>query len=436
MKKLCVILLIFTFLFAGCQSSMPTDLFAVPEMSEMHRALLDTVENVCAEGFEYAEPRSGFNRQPLQIMDLDGDGEEEGIAFLRDVRDTYKTAIYVFENSNSAFSVFDVIESDEREIYTVSYSDLLGSGYEIIVEWGTQGDGAHPITAYTLERDGVEKVFDISAKQYSVNDFDGDGENELIAVTKTDNHFFADIYKRAGTKINKAASVPLSSGEGKVFRIMSGKITSDKMGAIIERKIGDGIMTDLIVTLDGEYKNLFGGGEFCSVSASSADADSDGIIEIPKTAQTADDDTGTDRTYLWNAVQDDGMLIPEVFTYHSFSKNWYISMPLAWSASVTAEVGEVSTRQTEIRFVTREETAGGDEEFVEAPLFTVYALTGDMRETLAQREGTFVISKRDDVIFTAEILSPSYLGTEITEEFIKTAFKNRESEWASEILFA
>ena len=107
-------MLIFTLLFAGCANSMPTDLFAVPEMSEMHRALLDTVESVRAEGFEYAEPRSGFNRQPLQTMDLDGDGEEEGIVFLRDVVDTYKTFIYVFENSNSAFSVFDIIESDER----------------------------------------------------------------------------------------------------------------------------------------------------------------------------------------------------------------------------------------------------------------------------------------------------------------------------------
>ncbi len=436
MKKLCVILLIFTFLFAGCGSSMPTDLFAVPEMSEMHSALLDTVESVRAEGFEYAEPRSGINRQPLQIMDLDGDGEEEGIAFLRDVRDTYKTAIYIFENSNSAFSVFDVIESDEKEIYTVSYSDLLGSGYEIIVEWGTQGDGAHPVTAYTLERDGVKKVFNISAKQYSVNDFDGDGKNELLAVTKTDDQFFADIYKREGTKINKTASVPLSGGEGKVLRIMSGKVMPDKMGAFIERKIGDGIMTDLIMNSRGEYKNLFGSGEFCSVSASCADADGDGIIEIPKTAKETDDGAGTDRTYLWSAVQEDGMLIPEVFTYHSFTENWYISMPLVWSASVTAELGEVSTRQTEIRFVTREATAGGDGEFVEAPLFTVYVLTGDMRETLSQREGTFVISKRDDVIFTAEILSQSYLGTEITEEFIKSAFKNRESEWASEILFA
>lgn len=436
MKKLSVILLIFTLLFAGCANSMPTDLFAVPEMSEMHRALLDTVESVRAEGFEYAEPRSGFNRQPLQTMDLDGDGEEEGIVFLRDVVDTYKTFIYVFENSNSAFSVFDIIESDERDIYTVSYSELIGNGYEIIVEWGAQGDGAHPITAYTLESDGIKKVFDVSAMQYSVNDFDGDGKNEFIAVTKTDNRFFADIYKRAGTKINKVASVPLSVGEGKLVRIMSGNVTRDRMGAFIERKVDGGIMTDLIVTSDGEYKNLFEGGEFCSVSASSADVDNDGVIEIPKTAETAEDGTGTDCTYLWNTVQDDGTLIPEVFTYHSFSKNWYISMPLAWSESVTAEIGEVSTRQTEIRFVTRERTADGEEKFVEAPLFTVYAITGDMRETLAQRENTFVISKRDDIIFTAEILSPSYLGTEITEDFIKNAFKNRESEWTSEILFA
>ena len=109
-------------------------MFALPEMPEMQKTLIETVDSVRGGGFEYSEPRYGLNRQSLQLMDLDGDGEEEGIAFLRDVTDTYKTYIYIFEKDEQGFTLFDIIEGSEKELYTVSYSDLLGrDGYEIIV---------------------------------------------------------------------------------------------------------------------------------------------------------------------------------------------------------------------------------------------------------------------------------------------------------------
>ena len=84
MKKVYAMLLICAFLLGGC-SSNSSDILAMPEMPQMQRELIETVDSVRGGGYEYSEPRSGLNRQPLQLMDLDGDGEEEGIAFFRDV---------------------------------------------------------------------------------------------------------------------------------------------------------------------------------------------------------------------------------------------------------------------------------------------------------------------------------------------------------------
>ena len=67
MKRICSLILICVFLFSGCGSGTSSDMFAVPEMPEMQSRLIETVESVLGGGFDYSEPRSGLNRQPLQL---------------------------------------------------------------------------------------------------------------------------------------------------------------------------------------------------------------------------------------------------------------------------------------------------------------------------------------------------------------------------------
>ena len=101
-----------------------------------------------------------------------------------------------------------------------------------------------------------------------------------------------------------------------------------------------------------------------------------------------------------------------------------------------AERKVASSGETSISFFSREVLSEESEQYIEVPLFRIVILSGANRESAAAREGRFIISKRDDIIFAAEITSASYLSTEINEAFIKGIFKTRESEWASDILFA
>ena len=101
-----------------------------------------------------------------------------------------------------------------------------------------------------------------------------------------------------------------------------------------------------------------------------------------------------------------------------------------------AERTVVSSAETSISFFSREILGGDSEQYIEVPLFRIIILSGANRESAAKREGRIIISERDDIIFAAEITSQSYLSTDINEEFIKGIFRTRESEWASDILFA
>jgi len=437
MKRIYLLLLICLFFLTSCGGNTTTDMFALPEMPEMQKALIDTVDSVRGGGFDYAEPKSGLNRQSLQLMDLDGDGEDEGIAFLRDVADTYKTYIYVFKKQTGGFKLFDIIEGSKNELYTVSYSDILGKdGYEIIVEWGTSGDENHPITVYNIVNDGTDKILEIFAEQYSVSDIDGNGVNEFLAVVKKQGKIRADVYTSDRTEIKKADEIFLSPNGGKLLRIKSGQVMPGKNGVFIERELGNGVVTDVIAEEDGRFVNMLPYGDVCVTRALCADVTGDGVIEIPKEAADELDSNGANGCYRWNVLSEKERLVPSAFTYHSFTDGWYLLMPLSWSGSVVAKRQTLSPGEIEIHFSTRELIQGDLEQYIEAPLFSVYVLTGGARKKQVSENGRFIISEREDAVIAAEIMSESYLATAIDEEFIKLIFRNRESEWFSEILFA
>ena len=435
MKRLIAMLSICLLVLSGCGSDLPSDMYALPEMPESHSALIKTVEFVRGGGYEFSEPRSGINRQPIQLMDLDGDGEEEGLAFLRDVADSYKTFIYIFEKSRYGFELFDIIEGSENEIYTVSYSDVLDDrGYEIIVEWGKSGDENRPVTVYNMASENMGKLLDISAMQYSVSDIDGDGKNEFLAVVGNGKQTIAEIYSFTDDEIENCTKLPLLKNSGKLLRIRAGNISDGVGGVFIERECESGILTE-IISHDGEkFISLLSDGSICRAYALCADINSDGVTELPQIS--APDSTGTGGTFLWYRADTEGRLGLSAFTYHDFNSSWYVMLPTAWSSSVMAERKVVSSAETSVRFFSREVLGGDSEQYIEVPLFRIIILSGANRQSAAAREGRIIISERDDVIFAAEITSESYLSTAINEAFIKEIFRIRESEWASDILFA
>jgi len=185
----------------------------------------------------------------------------------------------------------------------------------------------------------------------------------------------------------------------------------------------------------GEYVNLLPMGDICSVKALCADVNEDGIIELPK--ETSEDGKGAiDRTYLWRSVGRNGSIIQRAFTYHSFSENWFLTMPLSWSRTVSTRSLKLGSNRVKISFFTREKINADEEIYVEAPLFDIYVVKGSGKDSATSVEGRFKIAEREDMVFVAEIFSTEYLGETIDEEFLKSAFRKRKSDWASEILFA
>ena len=70
---------------SGCVFSSVEEMYALPKSSEAYVNLQAKI-NTEKGNAEYIAPLSGENRQTIQLVDVDGDGVQEAVAFFRDAQ--------------------------------------------------------------------------------------------------------------------------------------------------------------------------------------------------------------------------------------------------------------------------------------------------------------------------------------------------------------
>ena len=104
---------------AGCSifGDLTADgLLAAPHTAARFDGLYQQVDELIGSGAEYSSPTSGSNRQSIQFEDIDGDGLQEAVVFLR-TADELPLMICLFRQSSS---------EDEPEYTPVGHCSTRG----------------------------------------------------------------------------------------------------------------------------------------------------------------------------------------------------------------------------------------------------------------------------------------------------------------------
>lgn len=418
----------------------PEELYALPELPARYTTLNRQLSAILESGASYAAPVSGSNIQPVQMMDLDGDGREEALAFFSQSDSEKPLKIYVFTDDGDSYRRTAVIEGSGLAVYSVAYSDMNGDGkLEIIVGWRVSME-LQALVVYALEEDGPRELARTNYVKYAVTDLNGDGMQEL-AVFRADEDGIgaADCYiwKNGALSLTSTIRVSMTMAElsqqGKVTvgRLLDGSPALFVTGVAEDARA----ITDVLTLRGGELSNLVlssitgVSGEisrFCSLYP--ADMDGDGVTEAPRTVPLAGEESGSDAAQRvdWVAFDGTGAARRSLSTYHAVEDGWYLRLPEGWPEVIQVS-RSAALNETGITFYLTD----GDAQTYE-PILRITSLSGSDRERQAVRTGRFVLGRNDGVIYVGELLKGNEtwsLG--VTEDTVRGAFSLIATEWSA-----
>lgn len=344
-----------TLLLSGCMFALsPDDLYSLPKLPEEYVDLEQEIAALVDSGYEYAAPTGGENVQPVQMVDIDGDGEDEALLFLRKSGESKPLKIYIFKQSSEGYQTAAVLEESGASIERVDYQDMNGDGVlELIVGCrimtGDSGIGQteeilneraliRVVSVYNLERYNTQKILEVNYNRCLITDLDCDGTPEMIVIAGgTSGNCTASAYSWRLGALEQIASAPLSVPPAMLESVRVGGLTDGAQALFVTGVVdAENRITDLLVMENGVLVNCtmdeqsgISGLVYHAAGVEAQDIDQDGVLELPipyalhKTSSIAPTYWGI----RWTAFAVDGRQTVKETTYHNPTDGWYLVLP-------------------------------------------------------------------------------------------------------------
>ena len=198
-------------LLSGCSFTASAEsLFTLPQLPIEYTDLSGQIQDLIADGYEYASPTGGRNIQSVQMVDLDGDGDEEAVAFFRRSTDEKPLKIFIFRSNEDSYEKLCTVESSGTAIDSVNYNDLNGDGkLELIVGWRISSD-VQTVAVYAVDAQPAT-LLQSGYIRYSIEELDGDGIPSLL-LFRADGEGKASPSSTAGGATDRPAAAQNPTG--------------------------------------------------------------------------------------------------------------------------------------------------------------------------------------------------------------------------------
>lgn len=415
------------------------DLYSLPTLPAKYTELNTQLNEILESGAEYAAPTSGTNIQSVQLVDLDGDGREEAVAFFRNAAEEKPLKIYIFTATEDSYQKTELIEGSGTGIYSIAYTDLDGDGrMELLVGWKATTE-LQVLEVYALRPGGAALLVRSDYVKYTAMDLDQDQRQELVVLHADEGgDGVADYYSwQEDGSLASQSSARLSVTMAELNQ--QGRVTQGKLQEEVPALFVTGVtdasraVTDILSVRNGELTNvvlsdLTGvSGEiapFCSLYPS--DINNDGLTEVPSPIQVSSMmETGAAYQRVdWYAYNAGGQSSLALHTYHDVEDRWYLRLPEEWLNHIWVGRATMPDEAAVTFYIL-------DGEAME-PFLRITAITGSSRENRAVRGGRFLLSRQSEVIYTAELLDANDTWQYgVTADEVREAFSLITSEWSA-----
>lgn len=436
---------------SGCVFETVDRLYALPVLPQEYQDLQITIETTMNElGAEYATISYGSNTSTIQLLDLDGDGEQETAAVFLRVASAeerpMRVCLFRQSSDNTTYRQVHMLSGEGNSINSVAYEDLTGDGIrEIIVSWQLSS-GVHILTANNLAGSEADELMSTTYNEtYIVTDLDGDGSREIMVFQQDstgEGNNRAELYEYQDGVMTMTAVAPLSDGMRDVASSEVGRLTDGRLAVYVSVEVEAGVLTDILVLEDGgglvnvtrdveSGMSLSTGRTYTEVGA--VDINNDGILEIPRPRQlTPIDPESSSTQYLiyWQQFDSRGYGSTSCITYHAVPDSWYLNLPNGWDVGNIAVARDDSLSGRGERAVVFYYWPDQAEEDPEKFL-TIYRLTGNNRNARSKLAGRTTLFSDGTATYCA-VLDPHVWDCGMDEEELVQRFKLIMVEWANQ----
>lgn len=432
-------------LLSGC--SMPKltlnseDLYSLPTLPAQYTELNTLLNEILEGGAEYAAPTSGANIQAVQLVDLDGDGKEEAVAFFRNSAEEKPLKIYIFTETGDSYQQTNLIEGSGTGIYSIAYTDLDGDGRtELLVGWNVTTE-PRVLEVYTLRSGGAETLVRSDYVKYATADLDQDQRQELVVFhADAEGDGVADFYSwQPDGSLTSQSSARLSVTMAELNQ--QGRVTQGTLEGELPALFATGVtessraITDILTVRNGELANIVLS-DLTGVSDEVAqfsslyptDINNDGLTEVPCPVDVPaqrEEGNFSFQCVDWYTYDADGQSHLTLQTYHNVEDGWFLRLPETWVDRIWVSRSTMTDESTVTFSIWNSD---GTTE----PFLRITAITGSNRETRAVRSGRFVLSRQSEVIYTGELLEAGQTWQYgMTADEVRESFSVIATEWTT-----
>lgn len=399
----------------GCMMNAPVEeLYALPTLPAEYESLSALLSEQLAAGAEYAAPQAGTNLPPVQMVDLDGDGSDEVLAFFRVNSDERPLRIHIFQEADGDYVQAAVIEGSGTAFHSVRYEDMDGDGVqEIIVSWRVSAE-VQSLSVYTMRGMEPLPLMSTSYARYEVADLDGDDHQELVVLRSDGTEAglsLADYYDwdSGNSSLQLQSTARLSMTVASMQWIQTGKLQEGETAVFVTGRDAGAddtsrAITDILVFRQPDLINITLSSDtgvstqvFRSLNLQPTDINGDGATEVPRPAELLSE-AGEDPYWkiYWHSYHIDGTDQLQAITYHNLTDKWYLILPEAWDGHFTVRQNNNSAAVHATTFYSLRGRGLGEE------LLTICTLTGTDRENMAAKNGRSILRRKTDTVYVVD----------------------------------
>ncbi len=377
-------------------------------------------------------PKNGSYRSAIIMTDLNGDEEEEAVAFYRSVEDTAQIHMLVMYSDNGAWKLSSDNVTEATDIDSVDFADINGNGMlEIFAGFTTYTPNINYLACYSYNNGKTSEIH--SGHSYSSfysGDFDSDGNSEIMTLLlyTAENEATASMldYSKENNSLYAKAMVNMDPNVTKYKNVSVSLLDDSTKGLVVDGSYANEELNTQVIFYSKElsllrnplYKEKSKNATQRISAVTSSDIDKDGKVEIPVVSKLPcpkgqEIDNIADKI-VWNSFSTESESISPIMSVAAnYDFNFYFKMPDKWQDNKVTAVTDNKSGLME--FYEFESLKLGK------PLFEIKVFSLDEYNAGKDTEKYTLISKDDKYAYAFNNINADS-PVSLTDDEIKTSF--------------